>query len=69
MSLIAPTPNGAVPPLTLDVNEAAQTLRCGRSTVYKLIASGELASINIGRRRLVTYDSCRDLVERLASGR
>ena len=60
------TPDVAVPTLTLDVDEAAHVLRSGRSTVYKLITSGELVSIKIGRRRLVTYASCKALVDRLA---
>ena len=66
-SITAPEPNPTdVPPLTLDVNEAARLLRSGRSTVYELIKSGDLASLKIGRRRLVTYASCEALVERLA---
>ena len=37
----------------LNVNEAASALGLGRSLVYMLIATGELASIKIGRSRRI----------------
>lgn len=40
-------------------------LSCGRSTVYKLIESGELETVNIGRRRLVVAESVAAFVARL----
>ena len=67
MSVTSPTPQATPPRLVLDVNETAQVLGSGRSTVYELIKSGDLASIKIGRRRLVTYASCEALVTRLAA--
>ncbi|QIX27512.1 helix-turn-helix domain-containing protein [Nocardioides sp. JQ2195] len=45
------------PPLVHDIPEAADWLRCGRSTVYKLLETDEIKGIKIGRRRLVTHDS------------
>lgn len=38
----------------LTPDEAAQLLRVGRTTVYKLMKSGELPSITISRRRFIT---------------
>lgn len=56
--------NGSVAaPLVLDILEAAALLRVGRSTVYELMNSGELESVKIGRRRLLTYASCAAYVE------
>lgn len=49
------TPTLALP-LILTVVEAAETLRIGRSSVYELIASGELRSLKIGARRLIARD-------------
>jgi DNA repair protein RadC len=36
----------------------------GRTRVYELISAGELASITIGKRRLVIIESYRQLIER-----
>ena len=66
VSLNATAVDIVINPLNLDVIEAGKVLGCGRSTVYELIASGALTSIKLGRRRLVTYASCVDLVDRLA---
>ena len=58
---------------TLDTNEqllvtpeeAARRLALGRTTVYELIARGELGSVVIGRSRRVPVSSLRDFVGRL----
>lgn len=42
--------------LILTVPEAAQTLRIGRSSVYELIATGQLRSLKIGSRRLIARE-------------
>ncbi len=39
--------------ILIPVEPAAKTLGVCRSTVYNLMESGELASIRIGRRRLI----------------
>jgi len=36
----------------LDVEEAAMALRISRSRLFQLVASGELLSVKLGRRRL-----------------
>lgn len=56
-------------PLVLDILETADTLRCGRTTVYALIKEGELESVKIGRRQLITYASVADFVARRAMNR
>ena len=40
--------------LVYTVDEAAQRLSIGRTLVYSLIASGQLRSIKIGGRRLIS---------------
>lgn len=47
------------------VEEAAQALSLGRSTVKKLIATGELASVRVGRRRLIPRSALESYIERL----
>lgn len=48
------------------VREAAQALSLGTSTVKKLIASDELASVRVGRRRLIPRSALTDYLHRLA---
>lgn len=40
-------------PTLLTVAETTELLRCGQTMVYQLIKDGRLASVKIGRRRLV----------------
>ena len=51
--------------LLLKPEEAAKELGIGRTQVYALIASGDLASVQIGRLRRVPYAACQRYVERL----
>jgi excisionase family DNA binding protein len=44
---------------------AAAALGVGRTTVYNLAARGDLRTVHIGRRALVTDESLRAYVERL----
>jgi excisionase family DNA binding protein len=53
------------PSLLLTVEAAAALLSLGRTTVYELLASGELASVKIGRSRRISYDALRLFVDRL----
>lgn len=39
--------------LLYTINQAAEALCVGRSTIYELINTGELPSVKIGTRRLV----------------
>ena len=52
-------------PVLLSVAEAARALGIGRSLLYQLLADGEIASVSIGRRRLVPADALTAYVERL----
>jgi excisionase family DNA binding protein len=40
-------------PLMLTVRQAAAELPCGRDTMYRLVNSGEIPSVAIGRKRLI----------------
>jgi excisionase family DNA binding protein len=46
-------PPAAAPDRLLGVDEAAAALGLGRSALYGEIAAGRLASITVGRRRLI----------------
>lgn len=49
----------------LDVKQATQQLGVGRSTVFGLMASGELRSVKIGRRRLIPERAISEYIARL----
>lgn len=51
----------------LTIPETVARVRAGRSTVYLLIASGELESVKIGRLRRVPVDAVDDYLRRLRS--
>ncbi len=51
--------------LLLTPEEAARRLSVGRTTIYELMASGELQSVNIGRSRRVPVSSLSVFVSRL----
>lgn len=39
------------------IEEAAQSLGVGRTTVYDLMNSGDLESVKVGRRRIIPVDA------------
>jgi excisionase family DNA binding protein len=51
--------------LLLTVDEAAQKLGIGRSTLYGLIRTGKLRTVKIGRRRLISTNALTEVVETL----
>ena len=53
--------------LLLNVDEGASLLGLGRSRFYALLASGELQSLKIGRRRLIPRQALLELITRLAN--
>lgn len=53
-----------VPRLLLTVDQAAEALAVGRDAVYDLMNAGELVSIRIGTRRLVSVEALRRFIER-----
>jgi excisionase family DNA binding protein len=56
--------------ITAPVDKFCALSGLGKNTVYQMIGDGRLASIKIGRRRLVVVDSYRRLIqEEQAAGR
>lgn len=53
-------------PLLVSVQQAARMLGIGRTSIYQLINSGELQTMKLGRRRLITIESLRRVTERQA---
>lgn len=53
--------------LTYTVEEAAQQLRIGRTTLYRLLSAGDLPSILIGRSRRITAAALTEYIDRMAS--
>jgi excisionase family DNA binding protein len=59
----------SVTPLLLGVREAADALGIGRSTLYELIAAGEIEIVHIGRSARVPVAALHDFVERRRSSK
>jgi excisionase family DNA binding protein len=55
--------------LLLTVEEAAKRLRLGRTLVYRLISSGELESVTVGRLRRIPAECLADYVDALRAAR
>ena len=53
----------------LKVEEAAKRLQVCRATMFKLIGSGEIESVQIGRLRRVRPSALDDYVDRLSARR
>ena len=53
-------------PLLISINETAKALNLGRTSIYALINEGKLDSRKMGRRRLVTTESVKRLVNKQA---
>lgn len=53
--------------LLLKPEEAAELLSIGRSKVYELIGTGELASVRIGTSRRIPADALAEFVRELRS--
>jgi len=47
------------------IPDAVRVLGIGRSTLYELIATGEIEVIKIGRRTLIAHDELERYVKRL----
>lgn len=56
--------NQAAQVLAVSPNEAARLCSIGRTTLYAAVSSGELKSVKIGTRRLITLDALRDWLKR-----
>lgn len=56
--------NQAVQILAVSPNEGARLCGIGRTTLYAALSSGDLRSIKIGTRRLITVEALRDWLKR-----
>lgn len=56
--------NQAAQILAVSPNEAARLCSIGRTTLYAALSSGDLKSVKIGTRRLITLDALRDWLKR-----
>jgi excisionase family DNA binding protein len=56
--------NQAAQTLAVSPNEAARLCSIGRTTLYAALSSGELKSVKIGTRRLITLEALRDWLKR-----
>lgn len=54
--------------ILISINESADALRVGRTKIYELISNGDLITVKIGSRRLVTMESIEALVEKHIRG-
>jgi excisionase family DNA binding protein len=59
---------GPIPKLLLSPEEAADVLSIGRTRVYRLIATGELRSMLIGRSRRIPSSALVEFVRQLEAG-
>ena len=50
--------------IAVSPNEAARLCSIGRTTLYEALSSGELKSVKIGTRRLITIDAIKDWLRR-----
>jgi excisionase family DNA binding protein len=53
--------------LGLSVEEAAEVIGIGRSEVYERLARGEIESIKIGRRRIITMEAAKRFLDDLVA--
>jgi excisionase family DNA binding protein len=58
-------PAAAIMPLLLTVNQAAQMLGIGRSTLYELIDDGEIKSVKVGASRRIPLKAVREYIDGL----
>jgi excisionase family DNA binding protein len=55
--------------IVLTIEEAADSLRIGRTLMYALVMAGEVESVQIGRLRRIPIDALDQYVERLRMSR
>lgn len=57
----------AAAPVLLTVEEAAERLRIGRTSMYRLVASGAIETVTVGRLRRVPIECLTEYVKHLRS--
>ncbi len=61
-------PHDPAPLLAVSIVDAARVIGVSRTTIYELMADGDLPFAKIGRRTVIPFDELRRLLgERLAS--
>lgn len=50
-------PGSTIPIFAMSVAEAAEHLSFDKSTIYRLIRSGQLITFKVGRKRFITFSS------------
>lgn len=55
---------GGIEPLAVRIPQAAQMIGVGKSTLYELIASGEIETVKIGRSTLVLTEGLKLFVSK-----
>lgn len=63
------TGRGAAAPELLTVNEIAGLLRLSKMTIYRLIESGELSALRIGRSYRVHRDALTEFMAKSSKGK
>jgi len=53
--------------LLYSVEDAIEATQLGRTTLFSVMASGEIQSVKIGRRRMIPADALRDYVRGLVA--
>jgi excisionase family DNA binding protein len=61
-------PNPTADALFCTVRDAQTVLGLSKPTVHRLISSGQLTGVKVGRRRLIVRESLDALAARLAAG-
>lgn len=51
-------------PRSVGVTEAARLLGCSPRSIWRLVSTGDISTVRIGRRTLITVNSIDTLVER-----
>ncbi len=51
-----------------DIESLMERLKLGRSKVFEVLGTGELRSIKVGRRRLVSEAALREFIQSLDAG-
>jgi excisionase family DNA binding protein len=62
-----PRPNPE-PPLTLSVREAVRVTGLGKTTLFKLIDTGKLRRVKVGKRTLIPFTDLKKLVAAESEG-
>jgi excisionase family DNA binding protein len=57
-----------VQPMLLDIGEVAKKLGLGQTKTWELVATGQIFSVRVGKRRLVPVESVEKFVAELIEG-